>query len=63
MVIMTDTQRWDMVGRYGNADMKTPSLDRLAVEGVRFDRAYTTQPVRGPARAAGGVPGRYRVLA
>ncbi|MHC4253124.1 MAG: sulfatase-like hydrolase/transferase, partial [Planctomycetota bacterium] len=51
VVIMTDTQRWDMVGCYGNADMKTPSLDRLAAGGVRFDRAYTTQPVCGPARA------------
>lgn len=50
--IMTDTQRWDMVGCYGNPDMKTPALDRLAVEGVRFERAYTCSPVCGPARAA-----------
>ena len=50
--IMTDTQRQDMVGCYGNPDMRTPSLDRLASQGVRFDRAYTCQPVCGPARAA-----------
>ena len=50
--IMTDTQRQDMVGCYGNPDMRTPALDRLAAEGVRFDRAYTCQPVCGPARAA-----------
>jgi len=50
--IMTDTQRTDMVGCYGNPDMKTPSLDRLASEGVRFDRAYTCQPVCAPARSA-----------
>ena len=50
--IMTDTQRADMVGCYGNTDMKTPALDRLAAEGVRFDRAYTCQPVCGPARSA-----------
>ena len=51
VVIMTDTQRWDMVGCYGNKDMKTPHLDALASQGVRFDRAYTCQPVCGPARA------------
>jgi len=50
--IMTDTQRFDMLGCYGNPDMKTPCLDRLAGQGLRFDRAYTCQPVCGPARAA-----------
>lgn len=50
--IMVDTQRWDMLGCYGNPDLKTPNLDRLAGEGIRFDRAYTCQPVCGPARAA-----------
>ncbi|MFU8781293.1 MAG: sulfatase-like hydrolase/transferase [Kiritimatiellia bacterium] len=52
ILIMTDTQRWDMLGCYGNADMKTPQLDRLAAEGMRFDQAYTCQPVCGPARSA-----------
>ncbi len=50
--IITDTQRWDMVGCYGNPDMKTPNIDRLASEGIRFSRAYTCQPVCGPARSA-----------
>ncbi len=50
--IMTDTQRWDMLGCYGNKAMVTPCLDRLAGEGVRFEKAYTTQPVCGPARSA-----------
>ncbi|NQT87545.1 sulfatase-like hydrolase/transferase [bacterium] len=49
---MTDTQRTDMLGCYGFPDMKTPSLDRLAAEGMRFDRAYTCCPVCGPARSA-----------
>ena len=51
VLVMVDTQRTDMLGCYGNAGMKTPSLDRLAAEGIRFDRAYTCQPVCGPARA------------
>ncbi len=50
--IMTDTTRFDMVGCYGYPDMKTPCLDALASEGVRYDKAYTCQPVCGPARSA-----------
>jgi uncharacterized sulfatase len=52
IVIMTDTQRHDMLGCYGNAGMHTPCLDQLAEEGLRFDKAYTCQPVCGPARSA-----------
>lgn len=48
---MTDTQRTDMLACYGGP-LATPNLDRLAAEGIRFDRAYTTQPVCGPARSA-----------
>ena len=50
--LMTDTTRYDMLGCYGFADMRTPNLDALAREGVRFDRAYSAQPVCGPARSA-----------
>lgn len=49
---MTDTTRKDMLGCYGNANMKTPNLDRLANEGLRYENAYTCQPVCGPARSA-----------
>lgn len=50
--IMTDTTRWDMLGCYGNKDMKTPNLDKLAKEGVKYNKNYSTQPVCGPARSA-----------
>ena len=49
--IMTDTHRWDMLSSI-TPEIKTPNLDRLAEEGVRFDRAYTVSPVSGPARSA-----------
>lgn len=49
---MSDSTRYDMLGCYGNPVALTPHLDQLAREGVRFDRAYTTQPVCGPARSA-----------
>lgn len=50
--IMTDTQNRDMVGCYGNPGLDTPNLDRLATQGIRFDRAYTTCPLCTPARGA-----------
>jgi uncharacterized sulfatase len=50
--IMTDTQRWDMLGCYEDNGLKTPCLDRLAEGGMRFEKAYTCQPVCGPARSA-----------
>jgi uncharacterized sulfatase len=49
---MTDTQGANVVGCYGRPEMQTVNIDRLAAEGMRFDRAYTAQPVCGPARAA-----------
>jgi arylsulfatase A-like enzyme len=50
--ILTDTQGTDVIGCYGRSDMQTPHIDRMASEGIRFDRAYSTQPVCGPARSA-----------
>ena len=50
--LMTDTTRKDMLGCYGNPAMKTPNLDQLAAEGIRYENAYTCQPVCGPARSA-----------
>jgi len=50
--LMTDTTRKDMLGCYGDKRMKTPHLDKLASEGIRFENAYTCQPVCGPARSA-----------
>ena len=46
-----DQQRWDTMGCYGQRLNVTPNLDSLALEGCRFDSAFTCQPVCGPARA------------
>lgn len=40
------------MGVYGSPIARTPNLDRMAAEGVRFDRCYTTNPVCMPARAS-----------
>lgn len=50
--LMTDATRWDMLGCYRDTGVATPRLDGLAASGLRFERAYTTQPVCTPARAA-----------
>lgn len=39
-------------GCYGNKLVRTPNIDRLAAEGTRFTRAYTTAPVCSPSRSA-----------
>ncbi len=51
LLILTDQHRLSALGCYGNTPCKTPNIDRLAKEGVRFENAYTTCPVCTPARA------------
>jgi uncharacterized sulfatase len=52
VLIMTDSQGTNVLGCYGAQGCRTPNIDRLAEEGVRFERAYTTCPVCSPARGA-----------
>ena len=40
------------IGAYGDALARTPVLDRLARESIRYERAFTTAPVCAPSRAA-----------
>ena len=47
----TDQQRWDTCGCYGQSLDITPNLDKLAAEGVKFENAFSPQPVCGPCRA------------
>lgn len=49
--ILTDQQRYDTCGCYGQEMNITPNLDILANEGIRFEYAFTNQPVCGPARS------------
>ena len=51
LFIITDQQRWDTLGCYGNGQIVTPGFDRLAAEGVVFERCYTSSPECVPARA------------
>jgi choline-sulfatase len=50
LFIMTDQQHAGMMSCMGNQWLKTPAMDRLAASGIRFDRAYASNPVCVPSR-------------
>ena len=61
--IFTDQQHANMMSAAGNPWLKTPAMDYLAENGIRFTRAYTTNPVCVPARVSmmtGRFPGAFR---
>ena len=63
LFLMTDQQRWDAMGCSGDW-VRTPNLDRIAGEGVRFTRCITTTPICIPARvtlATGRYPHNHSV--
>ena len=49
---LTDDHAFQTIGAYGSRFMPTPQLDRIAREGMRFDRAFCTESICGPSRAA-----------
>jgi len=51
VIFVADDLGWADVGFHGEDVIQTPSLDRLAAEGVQLDRFYTT-PICSPTRAA-----------
>jgi len=51
LFLMADEYRHDALGVAGHKIVKTPNLDRLARQGVRFTQAYTASPVCSPSRA------------
>jgi len=62
--ILTDNQGAWILGCYGNPDIRTPNIDRLASEGIRFTRALSNNPVCSPARATfltGLIPSQHGV--
>ncbi|MDP4845813.1 MAG: sulfatase-like hydrolase/transferase [Akkermansiaceae bacterium] len=56
--LMTDDQRWDMLGCYGRTDVITPHIDKLAEQGVTFDKAYYAVAICMPSRTT-MFTGRY----
>lgn len=74
LLIVTDNQSPGLLGAYGNDDILTPNIDRLAAEGLLFEQAYATSGVCSPTRATlltgllpsqtgvhNGLPVRYKL--
>ncbi|MCP4788584.1 MAG: sulfatase-like hydrolase/transferase [Fuerstiella sp.] len=51
ILVMTDDQGWGQMGYYGHPDLKTPHLDAMAKNGLRFDRFYAGASNCSPTRA------------
>jgi arylsulfatase A-like enzyme len=65
LLLTIDTLRANSVGAYGYGRARTPNIDRLAAEGLRFENAYTPVPQTGPSHATlltGLHPIRHGVL-
>jgi arylsulfatase A len=61
IVIVADDLGWGDLAGYGHPTIRTPNIDRLAGDGVRFTAAYAAAPVCSPARAGlltGRIPAR-----
>jgi len=66
LLILTDQQRRDTLGCYGNPVCRTPHLDSIAAEGVRFDWAFTNTAICTAVRATlltGMEPHKHGMLA
>jgi len=50
--IITDDQRWDCLSCAGHPYLKTPNMDRIANEGVRFANTFVTDSLCSPSRAS-----------
>ena len=64
VLIVTDNQGAWSLGCYGNPDIKTPNVDRMATEGVRFAEAFSCNPVCSPTWAtllSGLMPSQHGV--
>lgn len=62
--ILTDDQGPWALGCYGNSELKTPNIDRLSSEGIRFTNFFCASPVCSPARASlltGRIPSQHGV--
>lgn len=52
LFVLSDDHSYPYLGCYGAKEMKTPNLDRLASEGIRFRRMFTSAPQCVPSRAS-----------
>lgn len=58
IIFMADDVSWNDFGCYGNEAARTPNIDKLAADGIRFDQAFLTASSCSPSRSS-IVTGRY----
>ena len=62
--VLIDDMGWGDFSCFGNKEAKTPNIDRLAAEGLRFSQFYVNSPICSPSRCAfvtGQYPQRWRI--
>lgn len=62
--ILIDDMGWSDLSCFGNTEVSTPVIDRLAHEGIRFTQFYVNSPICSPSRTAlttGHYPARHRI--
>lgn len=52
VLFIADDLTWNDLGAYGNPDVRTPNVDKLAREGMTFTRAFAASPTCAPSRSA-----------
>jgi arylsulfatase A-like enzyme len=64
VLVFIDDMGWGDFSCFGNKDAKTPNIDRMAAEGLRFEQFYVNSPICSPSRTAistGHYPQRWRI--
>ena len=64
LFVLIDDMGYSDLGCYGNTEVRTPSIDRLAQEGIRFTQYYSSAPICSPSRVAvltGQYPARWGI--
>ena len=64
VMVFIDDMGWGDFSCFGNKDVKTPNVDKLAGEGIRFEQFYVNSPICSPSRCAlttGQYPQRWRI--
>jgi len=64
ITVFIDDLGWGDLSCFGNPDARTPHIDRLAAEGLRFEQFYVNSPICSPSRCAlttGQYPQRWRI--
>ncbi|MCK4959150.1 MAG: sulfatase-like hydrolase/transferase, partial [Planctomycetes bacterium] len=64
VLVFIDDMGWGDFSCFGNMKAKTPHIDTLASEGIRFEQFYVNSPICSPSRVAistGQYPQRWRI--